>query len=299
VDPRLAGNKRVEDSLKRLQQLVKNQYGKDLEIIPLSGVDGEANEVGSSSGDDLIIPVEINGERLGTAVVRQAAGLDKLSSLRLSDLVRLVLAPVLNGFAEDIRISLREIESTGKALAAENVIPLFNHVENSYDLIDLHPKIQNAEASALARQKASEKPLTINFQSLNPHKSYQAAIDVHEMVGSWAFLMWSDIKPRLKSIADLAKLGRCTVFISDVLDLEPEERDLIERFVKLQAPEMPVLVVGSRKSLITLVAEGLIDEGLAESLSGLTMNLDMIPQIKGALRDCVELLVAGELQPKA
>lgn len=299
MDPRLAGNKRVEDSLKRLQQLVLNQYGKELDIIPIISAGEETSSNESLRGEDFFIPVEANGEILGTAIIKQGAGLDKQSSLRLSDLVRLVLTPVLTGFAEDIRLSLKEIEQSGRSHSKENVINLFKFSDTTIDVSELHPKIKNSIPADYARELSGEKALTICFQSLNPYRSYQAAIDVHETVGSWAFLMWSDIRPRLRSLGDLVKLGRCTIFVNDVLDIELEERDLFERFVKIQGPEMPVLVVGTRKALSIQVSEGFIDKGLATSLENLTLNLDKIPQIKGALRDSVELLIAGELQPKS
>ena len=86
----------AETSFIRLQQLVKSRYGKGVKMIPMMEVsDKHLTMDFFINGDDMHVPIIVNKNYLGTAVIDEAYSLSSEEKSSLVETVKLILEPSL------------------------------------------------------------------------------------------------------------------------------------------------------------------------------------------------------------
>ena len=121
-----------ETSFLRLQQLVKSRYGKGFKLVPIMQVSEKHMTMDSFvSGDDLHVPIIVNQNYLGTAVIDEALSLSSEDKSSLVETVKLVLEPSLYGrWLKRREQNLSEVTQLD-FVPADNLV-LFNDLEKKY-----------------------------------------------------------------------------------------------------------------------------------------------------------------------
>lgn len=240
----------------KLSSLVHKRFGKTLSlqtIVDVTSLDPEL-DVHSIHNGHLIVPVlrgrtsvESDFIHLGAAVVHQGASLALKDQVAVSDLVRMVLAPALE---------------------------------------QLVPGQQDATASSIPASgyTASLMSPLLYLYSESPYVIHRVAVQIHQVLGSWAFLKYEDIRDQIKKVSDLCELGPCTILIGDVGDLTEDEELLIrDYFDQANKTQDPFILVGGSASIGP-------SHILHQVLLSHRLQVDALPNNYQVLRETLELL---------
>ncbi|RYZ87338.1 MAG: hypothetical protein EOP04_11905, partial [Proteobacteria bacterium] len=99
----------------KLKQLLSSRYGKGLELRPLMDLSklAQASET-MVSGNDLFIPIVVQEQFLGTAVIPHGWELSEDKRKGIAQLVRMVLEPKLyNEYLERRESNLHAVQNLG------------------------------------------------------------------------------------------------------------------------------------------------------------------------------------------
>lgn len=252
---------RVQASLARLQSLVFEKYGRQLEMVNRMEVELEDS--------DFMVPMDWHGDNFATAVIRGGAELSKGEQSQIEDLVRMLIEPLI--------VSEMIHSDRTPAPQVSNVVPLFPGIEI---------RIPQKEASTA---------LVVGIETRNQTLAFQTAVDVHEFVGSWALLSFSDIESRIKTLNDLVDLGRSTLYVPEISELTQHQRELLAEFIKSPLRRETVIIVSSQAPYLELETKGLVEAELAQALQVNLLRLDTFPADRKKRIECIEMLLGDEL----
>lgn len=270
-------------SLNKLKQLVANRYGKRLEVRQLADSAIMGNLEGTLlKGGDLHIPIQMNGQLLGTAVVAEGYDIAQNDVQDLAQVVRMVLEPTLyNWFLE----------------RKENNLDQISKVQFSTENLELF-----GEETAASRQEKIEEEifeasikksqLVSNFIHLEGSQSVltkKVALQLHELTHRWGFVPFSDIKAQVNSGLELASLGAMTIYVEDVSTLTGEEQALLVEYVSSpRSDEEPLIITTSHLTMKDLKNSGL-HAHLIDEMEINVFEVDRSPFDHRRLREVLEL----------
>ncbi len=250
-------------SIQRLTGLIRNRYGKGLEINFL--VDTSANffdlkDYSISSGD-LYIPIVQKDAFLGMAKVPKINDLPNSSILAITEIVKLILEPALYRKLLETRLEVAEAATS----------------------------ITNTSQTAQA----------ILLCSTNPHLISKASILLHENGNRWAMLQYSDLGSKLGSPDELRGLGKATIFIPDLLLLGPQEIEVLVDFLKNSDAEIhPRFVIGSTRTMNEILENDAMDVRLQAYISPYVADLDRWSPDMKTMQETFILLLQSSQQSR-
>nr|BFD68851.1 hypothetical protein HAGR004_38730 [Bdellovibrio sp. HAGR004] len=270
--------------VERLKQILANRYGKGLQIRQLMDLSdiSDADEV-FTRGRDLHIPIRVNGNFLGTAVVPSADDLNSEKRSGVAQLVRMVLEPAMyKWYLDQKEANLEELNKVQPNL--ENV-RLFGESLPSID------DILNEDSPALTESPANELVShLIHFEGRSENNNKKVALQLHELTGRWAFVPFNDIKGQLHSSMDIARLGGMTIFVENVENLNPSEQELLMEYISEDhLADEPLIVTSSLKNLDELGSVSSLDPKLVDELSVNCFEVDRAPLTAQGLKEVLEL----------
>lgn len=255
----------------KLRHIISSRFGKDLDfqsVIPLAKA-GTSIDQPHMRGSDYLIPLFVNQSYLGTAIVPAAVDLTFEMQLQISQVVRLVMEPLL------YRDFLARSEQNGlwrNDSLPENVIPL----ESSFRAPTVH-----TEPKIFSR--------LVLFHGKSPVQKKKASVLLHDMTTGIAQLEFSAIADDINSVEDLKRLEDTSLVITDLEMLE--RMDLIESYFRLPLHEQgALLILCSTLSADDLHARGLISKELHQALSAYSLNTDRAPINEYRLRQVLQHL---------
>lgn len=267
----------MEAVLFKLNQLLSSRYGKALELrllIDLSKLsDASATLV---SGNDLYIPIMVQQQFLGTAVVPHGWELSEENRTSLTQLVRMVLEPKLySEFLERRESNLRSVQllefpSTNLSLLGE---------DNSFE----------RETSFANNATPSTTPL-IHLQGKQNQIMKKVALQIHDFSGRWVFVPFEDVQNDLDSVTELCNLGGITLFVKDVENLSAKYQDLLASYLSLPRSLEEPLILTSSLIPVSELNSFISNPGLLEDIQAVHLAVDRTPLNSSALRDVVELI---------
>lgn len=268
----------------RLKDILASRYGKELQIRQLMNL----SDTGVSTKDpyvrglDFHIPLSVNEDFLGTAVIPTASEMDSESKQAMTQLVRMVLEPALYRW----HLEQRENNLLAVSKAQVNVENLQLFGEELPDISemekDLRDLVQSEEAELLTQ--------IIHLEGASETKNKKIALQMHEMTSRWAFVPFNDIKGQLHSTEDISKLGAMTVFIEKIEALnDPEQELLLEYLSEDRSADEPLFISCSQLSLNELSALENLKPNLMDELSINTFEVDRAPLTKEGLKEVLEL----------
>lgn len=262
-------------AVEKLQALLKSRYGKVMKInwmkqvSSLDFIDGD-HEIKNS---DLHIPIQVHQHYFATAVVEKVNGMSKEDHMMISQLVKMVMEP------EFYKWYLNQVtHNTQARIDQDNVVSIYNPestMEADEDDED------NCQSSRL-----------IFLQAENPNLIPRLANEVHEISNRWAFLRFKDIQGQVQSADDLKALGSLTLMVEDVLELSPEQQELVYQFLNSSnSEEHPLMVIGSGSKVENLESDDMIHQGLAQMLKTHRLEIDRLPRNTELLHEALEIML--------
>ncbi len=242
------------------------------QVSSLDFIDGD-HEVKAT---DLHIPIQVHQHYFATVVVESVLGLSKEDHMMISQLVKMVLEPEFYSWY------LGQVSHNSQMnVNQDNVVSIYN----PNTTLSAH---EDSEEDDTEGNSTS----VIFLQAENPNMIPRLANEVHEISDRWAFLRFKDIQGQIKSVEDLKALGSLTLLIEDILELSPEQQELIHQFLKsAKSSQDPLLVIGSGSKIENLEADQMIHEGLAPLLKMHRLEIDRLPRDTGLLHEALEIML--------
>ncbi len=275
-------------SVTKLKQLVASRFGKDLEIRQLMDLRGQdGSEDLTLKGSDLHIPIRMEGHFLGTAVVSEAAELNRQNQEDLAQVVRLVLEPTLyNWYLERKESNLQQL--------SEAQFPVDNIQIFKEELPSIESLFQEDADFDEDLQKPTLISNLIHLESKNNVIVKKIALQLHEMTHRWAFVPFQDIKSQLTTVVDILNLGAMTVFIENLQTLTAQDQELVLEYIKSpRSDEEPLLITSSSLSKEELKNSDLHPE-LVEQIEINTFEADRAPLVYQSLKEVLELFFLSD-----
>lgn len=262
----------------RLRDMVANRYGKSLIVRRLMDM-GDCHQIDCfTKGNDLHIPINVNGSLLGTAIVSSARELDLESRDNMTQLIRMVLEPAMyNWYLEQKESNLAEITRTN--FAPENVRIFGDSApDDEEDIYDTEIDEDNILISHL-----------IHLQGPSENKNKKIALLLHEITRRWAFVPFNDIKGQIHSTQDISRMGSMTIFIENVEKLNPAEQELIEEYLSEERfQDEPLLITTSMLNLEGL-GQTTLRTNIIDELSINLFEVEKAPLDPQNLKEVLEL----------
>lgn len=267
----------------RLKQIVASRYGKGLQIRQLMDISELATgDEAFTRGKDLHIPIRVNGNFLGTAVVPSADDLNSEKRTGVAQLVRMVLEPAMYKWYLDQKEA--NLEELSKAQPNLENIHLFGEELPSLD--DILEEDKDLPNQSPASELVSH---LIHLDGRSENSNKKVALQLHELSGRWAFVPFADIKGQLHSSMDIARLGGMTIFIENAESLNEAEQELLMEYISEEhLPDEPLIITSSQKSLDELSASSL-DPKFVDEISVNCFEVDRAPLTSQGLKEVLEL----------
>jgi hypothetical protein len=268
----------TETSVLRLQQLIKSRYGKGVKVLPMMQVSSDHLLNSFFNGSDLHIPIFVNQNYLGTAVVSDATDLSIDEKESMVETIRMVLEPSL--YTKWLRRREENLTQVSKAdfMPADNLV-LFNDLERKY--LDEDHQEENLNVRLISN--------LIHLHGKNDFLNKRVAYQIHELSNRWAFLPLQDLEVR--TVADLVNLGAVTLFVDTVEMLSQTKQKLIlDYLASPRSSEEPLIVTSSALPLSELKASQKVDAKLLEEMTYTCFEVDRSPLSGDKLKDVLEMM---------
>lgn len=266
----------------KLKQLLKNRYGKSLELRPVMDLAMLTPKTEAVvRGNDFYIPIVVSEQFLGTAVVPQGWELCDDNKKSIADLVRMVLEPKLyTEFLERRESNLRTVSSLD--ISGEN-LRLFGDLEENYE----------TETETYSRGSSYNTSL-IHLQGSNEQLVKKVALQIHEFSARFAFVPFEDIAQEVNSILDLTNLGGMTLFVENVESITTSQQELLAEYIKApRSLDEPLVITASRLGLTELQLT-LSNETLLNHLTQVNLEVERAPLASTTLREMLDLFFIRE-----
>lgn len=239
----------------------------------------------------IVVPIYIDEKLFGSVVVKEN------SQINPDDFeeIQMFIDTTLKDFIIK-KESLRRLKIEESCLNAvfnqTNVVPMIRNKFSLYFSDDTQDeKGDNQEFLTIENKGPFGQALFLTGGDYS--QTREIAFDIHSLLKRNSFVPYSvlDFKSQLFS-ENLPGLGRVTIFIPEILDLSPKEREQVFEYIHNYASKkFPFLILSTQKSLSEIEAEKLLDPQQLEQLKGFHMTLASGRGIKDF---CSLLLQEGE-----
>ncbi|MBC7370668.1 MAG: hypothetical protein H7326_03830 [Bdellovibrionaceae bacterium] len=267
----------MDTSMLKLKQLLSSRYGKGLELRPLMDMSKLAKSSDAIvSGNDLFIPIVVQEQFLGTAVIPHGWELSDDKRKGIAQLVRMVLEPKLyNEYLERRESNLNAVHNLG--FPESNLIVFGDdhsaEVDKSYLL-----------------ETTSFTTSLIHLQGKQGTMIKKVALQIHEFSGRWAFVPFEDVQQDLNTVADICNLGGMTLYIENVEKLSAKAQSLLNEYLSSpRSLEEPLILTSSTVEIGNL-GEFITEPVLLEEIENTNLEVERAPLTSAALREVIELV---------
>lgn len=258
-------------AVQRLRGIIKSRYGKGLNlrfVVDSNSINFDSATPIRQKGD-LLIPILMKEHFLGLATIPEASDIKDTEVGPLADMIRMVLEPTLHHWY------------------------LENQPQNTIDF-DFKPAPQLQREGAQHDVGLGNMARGAFLQSQNPYAIPRWALTIHDSLGRWAFLHFTDLGKSFRNIEEIRSLGAVTLLIDDVALLSPTQEKLIAEFMATSNPETePLILIGSNCTLNEVLAHRKLDDRMTSILSVYQIDLDRLPGRGRQMEDAIRLLLDG------
>jgi hypothetical protein len=242
--------------LEKLNDIIKDRYGKGFSIQKLTPVDADQDFETHLNKEDLYVPILVKDIFLGYGLVHQAHDLSTEQHQQLSKLIRMVLEPEL--YSE--------------------------HLERT---------LHNLQIEKETTQE-TEAPVTANGRLIYVYghsaiRVQKIAMEVHEISQNISYLPIQDVLSSIKNMADLSTLEGSTLVVDLESKLSAQAQDLIQQYLNMKTVG-PLLIFTSSRPSYQLTEQGLLSAELQGLLKNHEFSVDRLPVDKQMLRDVLEMM---------
>jgi hypothetical protein len=267
----------MDTSLLKLKQLLHSRYGKGFELRPLMDMSKLARTAETViSGNDLFIPIVVQDQFLGTAVIPHGWELCEDKRKGVAQLVRMVLEPKLyNEFLERRESNLKLVQGlnfpeTNLAIFGDDNTPLS---EEDYEI-----------------ETTSYTTALIHLQGTQNQIVKKVALQIHEFSSRWAFVPFEDVKAELNTVSDICNLGGMTLFVENVETLPTAYQNLIAEYLSEPRSLEEPLILTSSVIPLDEMSQYITSPGLLKDMTTVHLEVERAPLNSSALREVIELV---------
>ncbi len=240
----------VSRMVEKLNDMLKQRYGKGISIRRLAGIGNNLTEETSLRGEDLCIPIFVKDIFLGYGLVHEARDLSSEAQSQVARLVRMILEPHLYS----------------------------QHLERTISNIEIEKSMQ-AEASNGTKTKG------LYLFGSQASMVQKAALEIHEMTQNFCYLPFSDVAKEIHSTEDLKSIESSTLVVDLEKELNQEHQNLLTEFLNSSQTGPLIIFVGSKSA-----SHLNLDNTFADTLKSLEFSVDRMPLDKTALNEVLEML---------
>lgn len=264
----------MDTALIKLKQLLSSRYGKGLELrrlMDLSKLRIDSEPV--IQGNDLYIPIVVQEQFLGTAVIPHGWELCEDKKKSVTQLVRMVLEPKLySEYLERRETNLQSLEST----------------TFSTDNVSLFADDEDIAGEVIVEQKNLITSL-LHLQGHDNSLIKKVALQIHEFSTRWAFVPFEDVSKEIRSVMDICNLGGMTLFVENVESLSEEHQTLLAEYSKSPRSLGEPLVLTSSNLSLEKLSSRLVNQALLEEIKESYLEVERAPLNSQMLRELLDL----------
>lgn len=179
-------------------------------------------------------------------------------------------------------------------------------VEDRESIQKMFSKVGSAlldASESLNRMESEEKQLSskrsFNLVGGGNEIRQKIASTIHEVIGAWSFVPWTDSGIAQWNTNDMEDLSSICIYIRDVLELSPQEQQQLLTLRKLPAALRPHLIVGSVQTLAHYAEEKMVSPEFAAIFSETSIFTEQLPKDYLRLKEVLEMLVEDENRPSS
>lgn len=247
--------------VEKLNDMIKDRYGKGFSVRQLAGVSSEPMTDISLRGNDLYIPISVKDVFLGYGLVHEARDLSSDQHTHLSRLVRMILEPAL--YSQHIERTLHNLE------IAKN-----ENTHNDFGTQDI---------------EESAGPKSIFIFGQHASRVQKIGMEIHEISQNWSYLPFKDIEARMLQVSDFEALENTTLVVDLEKSVDKAQQSLIIDYIEKGKKGAMLMFVSSKPSYQLLEAE-LIVAQLHELLQKCEFSVDRLPVEKETLKEVLEMI---------
>jgi len=267
----------MDTAMIKLKQLLNSRYGKGLELrrlMDLSKLRIDSEPV--VQGNDLYIPIVVQEQFLGTAVIPHGWELSSDKKKSVAQLVRMVLEPKLyTEFLERRETNLQSIQAS--TFSGSN-LTIFGDSEYESDDQELSSDEEPKLVTSLLHLRGHDNSLIKKI-----------ALQIHEFSARWAFVPFEDVCKDLTTAMDICNLGGMTLFVENVESLSAEHQELLAEYLKSpRSLSEPLILTSSTLSLENLSSR-LVSRTLSEDIETSHLEVERAPLNSEMLRELLDL----------
>lgn len=263
----------MDTALVKLKQLLSSRYGKGLELrrlIDLSKL--KVNSEPVVQGNDLFIPIVVQEQFLGTAIIPHGWELSSDKKKSITQLVRMVLEPKLyNEFLERRESNLQTIESLN---FSANNLSLF--ADNEMEEIETD-KPQHLITSLL------------HLQGRDSSLIKKVALQIHDFSARWAFIPFEDVCKELHTALDICNLGGMTLYVENVENLSADHQALLADYLKSPRSLSEPLILTTSMLPLAELCNQLTNSEFNADLQASSLDVERAPLNSRMLRELLDL----------
>lgn len=121
----------------------------------------------------------------------------------------------------------------------------------------------------------------------------KVASRIQDILGSWSMLPWADAGMAQWNTDDMSSLSDICIFIPELSELSPLERQHLTILAKLPETMRPHLILCSSKPLSEGVRNHSVEPELASLFASSSLFIDQLPQEPLRLKEVLEMLLIG------
>lgn len=121
----------------------------------------------------------------------------------------------------------------------------------------------------------------------------KVALRIQDILGSWSMLPWADAGMAQWNTDDMSSLSDICIFIPELSELSPLERQQLTILAKLPDTMRPHLILCSSKPLSEGVRDLSVEPELASPFASSSLFIDQLPQEPLRLKEVLEMLLVG------
>lgn len=265
----------MDTALVKLKQLLSSRYGKGLELrrlMDLSKLRVDSEPV--VQGNDLYIPIVVQEQFLGTAIIPHGWELSSDKKKSVTQLVRMVLEPKLyNEFLERRESNLQTIESLN--FSASN-LSLFADDEVEMEEVETE-KPQQLITSLL------------HLQGRDSSLIKKVALQIHDFSARWAFIPFEDVCKELHTALDICNLGGMTLFVENVENLSAEHQALLADYLKSPRSLSEPLILTTSMLPLAELSNQLTNPAFNTDIQASNLEVERAPLNSQMLRELLDL----------
>jgi len=270
-----------QQKLTQINNILQSKFGKTIDFLSLYSV-GEYRETDYNyriRNEKAFFQVSYNEvPYLGAISMSNCEGLNAEDLSGINELINLMMGPVLYE---------QYLKNKGESLTHE----LMNEQNQKVESIFTQSINSESSEGSILQPIAQQ----IHFNSINASRSLKAALDLHHLLEFGSFLRFEGLQGSLMRAQELLEMGRMTLFVSEIKDLNLNHVDLLVDYSnlvkKFDYKDIPLLITASQFSKEDLFSQSQLSESQLNILLQFEIHLDRLSTTPYLFKESLELLL--------